>query len=133
MTYYWGFHPDIVGRQLASVEVSPDRERLKLTFMDGLTDIYQTEGDCCSETWIEHLTVPPDIEGATITSITTDPYDGRVATPEQEAESRAHHEYIDVLLVYQSVIATDRGEVIVEYRNSSNGYYGGSLRRVGSR
>jgi hypothetical protein len=127
--YGYGLNPALVGRTLANVEVSPDRERLALRFADGTSSYYDAEGDCCSQSWIEHLTVPPDISGAVITGLTEGGYiDGQEATPEQRAESAAHREWMDVLLVYQTSIQTDRGEVVIEYRNDSNGYYGGMLR-----
>jgi hypothetical protein len=33
----------------------------------------------------------------------------------------------DCIRVYQTSFATPKGEIVVEYRNSSNGYYGGWL------
>jgi hypothetical protein len=35
----------------------------------------------------------------------------------------------DVLSVYQTTFRTNRGDIRVEYRNDSNGYYGGYLQR----
>lgn len=129
MSYYFGngFNPAIVGRVLRSVEVSDEKTTLTLTFDDGSINRYVAYGDCCSETWIEYLTVPSDVNGATITEVPTDYVDGREATEDERAASLAHHDWIEVLTVYQSSIKTDRGEIIVEYRNDSNGYYGGSL------
>jgi hypothetical protein len=33
----------------------------------------------------------------------------------------------DVLAFYGCKISTDGGEIVIDYRNDSNGYYGGSL------
>lgn len=126
----WGFAADtnpLIGKVLARVEVSPDRETLIVRTGDGLTYEARTQGDCCSESWIEHLTVPPDIAGATVVGVKDTDFDGEPATDVQIAESEVHREYLDVLIVYQTAIVTDRGEVVIEYRNNSNGYYGGSL------
>lgn len=127
MTYWSGINPAIVGRRIAGVDVSEDKTRLTIRYVGGGRSEYEAEGDCCSESWIEHLTVPPDIEGATITGVGDGGYvEGRAATPEEVA-AYPKDCYIDSLEVYQTAIRTDRGEVIVEYRNNSNGYYGGWL------
>ena len=129
--YGYGLNPAIVGRTLAGVEASEDNEVLTLLYVDGTASRYRAEGECCSSTWIEHLTIPADIEGATITGISEGEYvDGREATAEEREAAGVARGYVDVLQVYQSAIQTDRGEVIIEYRNDSNGYYGGSLRQM---
>ena len=85
-------------------------------FRDGRTLTYTAEGDCCSQSWIEHITVPPDIDGAVVATYSETDIGER-------SDGRA-----GLLRLYQTAFQTDRGEVIVEYRNSSNGYYGGWLR-----
>ena len=132
MTYYGtDFNPAIVGRRLTAVEVSEDKSTLTLCYTDGTESHYRAMGDCCSESWIEHITVPADIDGASITGVSQSGYvSGRRATPEEYAKTEAERQYVDSLEVYHSAIQTDRGEVIVEYRNDSNGYYGGWLEQV---
>lgn len=132
-TYYGdGLNPNMVGRKLASVASLDGDTVLEVRFDDGSVSRYRVEGDCCSRSWIEHLTVPPDVAGATILRVTDS--EGVDATPEQVAESNArpeNREYgVDSLLVYQSAIETTRGAVVIEYRNDSNGYYGGYLKEV---
>ena len=104
----------LAGQSLASVEVSEDKERLVFTLADGRTMTYTAEGDCCSQSWIEHLTVPPDIAGAEVTGW------------RQQDMGQTEQDY-ETIKVYQTSFATPKGEIIVEYRNSSNGYYGGWL------
>lgn len=130
MSYYgYGFNPALIGCRLQGVTVKDDGTILVVSLADGRRNTYEAEGDCCSSSWVEHVTAPPDIDGATVTGVTEGGYiDGRDATPEEYDATRAKREYVDVLRVYQSSIQTDRGEIIVEYRNDSNGYYGGSLR-----
>jgi hypothetical protein len=79
--------------------------------------VYVPVGDCCSTTWIEHLEVPrlPPKKGALITA---------VEQIDMGSEDSKEH---DCLAFYETRIKTTAGEVVVEYRNSSNGYYGGSL------
>jgi len=113
----WGssFDPmPLAEKHLASVEVSEDKERLTFHLDDGRSITYHAEGDCCSQSWIEHLTVPPDIAGAEITGYA-------------ETDMGEFVEDYDTIRVYQTSFQTAKGEIIVEYRNSSNGYYGGWL------
>jgi hypothetical protein len=37
------------------------------------------------------------------------------------------HENPEVLAFYGCKISTDKGEIVIDYRNDSNGYYGGNL------
>lgn len=104
----------LADKTLASVEVTEDKERLIFTLDDGRTISYTAEGDCCSHSWIEHLTVPPDIAGSSV--------DGFA-----EQEMGETEEDYETIRVYQTSFRTPKGEVVVEYRNSSNGYYGGWL------
>jgi hypothetical protein len=78
---------------------------------------FVTYGDCCSETWIEHLEMPNNIIGATILDIEN------IDLPEKEKTIPAE----GVHKFYRTIIKTDKGDIDIEYRNESNGYYGGSL------
>lgn len=72
--YGYGLNPAIVGRTLASVELSEDKEVLTLIYADGTASRYRAEGDCCSSSWVEHLAVPADIAGSVITGVTEGDY-----------------------------------------------------------
>ena len=131
MDYYGMTNRRLVGCVIDSIDLDKGKDTLTITLVDGSRRVYTTEGDCCSQSWVEHLTVPPDIKGATITGIEELEEYGRDATPEETAKSDAEREYgVDVLRIYQTAIVTDRGEVVIEYRNDSNGYYGGWLRET---
>jgi hypothetical protein len=104
----------LAGQRLVSVRVSEDKEELIFALEDGRKLKYFTVGDCCSSTWIEHLTLPADIAGAEITGW-------------KEQDMGEFEEDYSTIRVYQTSFATPKGEIIVEYRNSSNGYYGGWL------
>lgn len=104
----------LVGKKLKSVTLNPSKDLLSVEMEDGATADYGVEGDCCSSSWIEHLTVPDDVAGATVVSV-----------DEQTTDSfQKDYESIEV---YETRIRTNRGDVVMEYRNSSNGYYGGYL------
>lgn len=106
-------------RDLLSVEVTPDKGRLIFKFVDGYEARFVAEGDCCSQTWIEHLEAPADVRGQRLVAVD----DARTLRTEDDP---VH----DCLQVYQTVFRTNKGETIsVEYRNASNGYFGGYLER----
>jgi hypothetical protein len=72
------------------------------------------EGGCCSHTWVE------SIEG---------PKTGKViAVEDTKLRSEDYDEDGDVIQFYSFKVTIEgKGYLDIEYRNSSNGYYGGSL------
>lgn len=104
----------LAGKPIESVEVQDDNTLLVFRLLDGRTVCYRVSEECCSESWIEHLTVPPDIRGAEVET-----YD--------EQELGEYQKDRETIRIYQTSFGTPKGEIIVEYRNSSNGYYGGAL------
>lgn len=113
-------------RPLKTAEVQNNKERLALTFEDGSVQAFDAHGDCCSHSWIEHLESPWDIEGALITGI--EESDGVRDSLDNVCVDGEHYE---CLKFYRTIFHTTKGDIVVEYRNSSNGYYGGSLDDAG--
>ena len=95
---------DMLNRKLVAVELSASRETITFRFQGGFARNFGVEGDCCSNSWIEHLELPNDVAGATLLSV-----------DEGGPITQDHPEH------------DDGGEIVLEYRNSSNGYYGGYL------
>lgn len=113
----------LIGRVIQSVTVSEDKEKLTILFHgDPQVMKFEVEADCCSSTWIEHLEQPIDVDGATVLSVEED------ASVDGPSDDR-----LEVIQIYKTRINTDRGTIAIEYRNSSNGYYGGSIEEVGNR
>jgi hypothetical protein len=114
---------NMIGKKLASVVLSDASGRVTFTFADGLERSFDVEGDCCSHSWIEYLEMPGDIAGATLLSV-----------DDSAPITQSHDEHDDdgEISVYNTSFKTDRGEIVLEYRNSSNGYYGGYLVDVNS-
>jgi len=128
----------MVGRTLARVAMSKAKgsdDRISFAFQDGSEAVFDVEGDCCSSSWIEHLELPGEVNGAVVLSVEdsdavdateNDALNPLGGTSDDEYRSREH----ESLQVYHTRINTDRGEIVLEYRNSSNGYYGGYLSEV---
>jgi hypothetical protein len=108
----------LIGRVLQSVSLDAERVRIRFDFADGSSSTYEAMGDCCSRSWIEHLELPANVHGARIMEVG--------ASGPVEVQDPDH----ECLQVYAEQLITDRGEVVIEFRNSSNGYYGGYLEEV---
>lgn len=111
---------NILNKEIAAV--IHDKYEILFAFADGTRQGFRVEGDCCSNSWIEHFDMPNNVVGATITSIEEHGIDAFEVAP-----GKAESEYIQV---YQTHFKTSRGVICLEYRNSSNGYYGGYLEAV---
>lgn len=106
----------LIGRRILGVTISTDQSSMTLALDNNEIATFYVHGDCCSNSWIEHHTIPE--LGGTVTDIdepTLDPHDD----PNYGVESW------ETIRVYHTAIRTTKGDLIVEYRNSSNGYYGG--------
>jgi hypothetical protein len=69
--------------------------------------------------WIEHLEAPDSVAGREIVEVT------------DEVMSREDDGDYECLQSYQTKFRLDNGETItLEYRNESNGYYGGYVVRL---
>lgn len=103
---------------IKEIKLTKDREHILFVFDDGKTLEAYAHGDCCSNTWIEH------IEHAT-------EYPAKVLKVETLEMPESHwkdgEEDGDYITYYGLSIKTDKGDIVIEYRNSSNGYYGGEL------
>lgn len=107
---------EIIGKKIDKIEVDAgDQETLVFTVGDEKL-IYQGYGDCCSETWFADITGVSALIGGTVTSVET----VQMAEVEDGRTRQEHDE------IYGYKIKTDKGYADIAYRNSSNGYYGGS-------
>ena len=135
MLYSLGFGSDmfkpLLGRKLTSVKLVDHGQRILFSFETGDAVGFAVEGDCCSSSWIEHLELPcDDVAGLEIIGIyedgTTDLTDDEAANPLIKSGTYEHREH-ECLVHYQTAFRTAKGDIVLEYRNSSNGYYGGYL------
>lgn len=146
----WDFGKfDCIGqRLLREITVDQGQDFITFWFQEGPEVIYDAEGDCCSRSWIEHVEMPDSVVGRKIVGYDEPDlptHDGHECDPTVDVnpagwslkklvgEERYREEYCkghDVLKVYHTRLFLDNGEsVTIEYRNDSNGYYGGTLER----
>jgi len=105
----------LVGKTCSSIEINEDKTTIKLICDDGIYFLNAT-GDCCSESWFDHVSIGPYKYPFTFSAIKEIEL-GKVMATRQEYDN-----------IYGFEFSTEQGSVLIEMRNSSNGYYGGFLR-----
>lgn len=100
------------------------------------TFYYVCEGDCCSTSYVEHWDgiaafMPKDGQLAKIIaveSISMDEVQAKINEEDKENEDTIYHD--NCISVYGLKFITTFGQSTLEYRNQSNGYYGGWMCRL---
>jgi hypothetical protein len=108
----------LVGKTVTAIYLSSDKEKIKFEVGGEEPIVAFTVADCCSITWIEAVEIPA--LGLPAKVIEMQDLDLSLLAEDD------HPEY-DYLQFYGVKLVTDRGELVIDYRNSSNGYYGGNL------
>ena len=109
----------LVGSTVQELLLSQDAT--EMTFVTDKGDFsFYCDADCCSESWINHINFVDALLGGTV--ITTDAVDMHSALG---VEPEATRQEVDQVLLHR--VTTDKGVCVIEFRNSSNGYYGGWL------
>lgn len=103
----------LVGHVVESVH--PGKETCVIETTKG-TFLLGADGDCCSSSWFEHID-DDGVAGGTVTAVEDSGAPDGWADPGQ-----GDHE---CLQFYFTTIKTTKGRLLLEMRNSSNGYYGG--------
>jgi hypothetical protein len=112
----------LVGKTVKELCINPARDVILFRCDDG--DFYfVTEGDCCSESWIEHIDDLDHLIGKKIVRVEEVSIDTDFPGTRQDVDR--------VYLVRLTVEDTYNEFWSFEFRNSSNGYYGGSLSSTG--
>ena len=80
---------------------------------------YETDADCCSETWFADIIGVDSLLGQEVIGIEKIPY--------WEPKDDRTRQDLDTAYGYK--LKTEKGITDIIFRNSSNGYYGGSIDR----
>lgn len=108
-------HP-LIGKTIIGMKIADDQQALLFVLDNDETLIARTDGDCCSHSWIEHVELPTEFPAKVLSCDDLDMNKEDVSNEEHEC-----------LTFYGYKIVTDKGDIVIDYRNSSNGYYGGSI------
>jgi hypothetical protein len=109
-------------KKIMAVEMASDKKAMRFMIDGGgaigaTAIIARADGDCRSSSWIEHVEMPAGGLPAMVLKVENIDLPG----------SSDDDENFDCLQVYGLKIITNRGDMIIDFRNASNGYYGGSL------
>ena len=111
----------LVGKTVDEISVSEDKDLI--AFQCNATKevfLFSAYRDCCSKTWIEEVTFDSGFLPAEIDSV-----------KEEEGGSVDHPEH-DHLQTYYIRLKSKKdygNTALITFKNSSNGYYGGSLEK----
>jgi hypothetical protein len=115
MTTFTRLHNEL----MTELAINEDNTVLRFTDCFGIQHHFMAVGDCCSQSWVEHIDGVEVLSSATITEMED------VGGDEDETLcNQDGHEYVKV---YFFKFKTTLGYATIEMRNSSNGYYGGEM------
>ena len=117
-----GVMEEIVGKNIAEAFINEDKKSILLVTKEGEKFYLNCDGDCCSETWIEHIHGFYWLVKSTIKSV-EEVYIGKVIPTRQDCDEL----YCLKIFMEQPKPWGSVSEFQIEFRNSSNGYYGGSI------
>lgn len=122
MSYRDSIADALVGKTITAYELGDGGESITFHTTDGDVALVAT-GDCCSRSWIESLDAPDALLGTVTAADEIDMPDlgniESIAFPQEWG--------VEEVSYYGLRITTERGQCVLDYRNDSNGYYGGSL------
>jgi hypothetical protein len=115
----------LVGKRINGLFIGDDAWSLVFRDINGRHYCFRTKNDCCNTVWFNHVngveTVLGEgnlfdiLRGAMVTGV------------EDKGWTEDREDGYDVIQDGFWTIATDRGYIDLEVRNSHNGYYGGSV------
>lgn len=106
----------LTGKTIKKVMLASDGKAMLFILENGGEVKVKADGDCCSSTWINSIELPAMGFPAKVISVSN-----------LEMPDHVYDEDYDVIQHYGCKIATDKGDLVIDYRNESNGYYGGNL------
>lgn len=111
----------LLGQIIRAVYVSDDQRLIRFFLDQGVEVVARTEGDCCSNTWIEEVLDVEQGLNSPVRAVED------LALPEALRYPTRHDYYEEEMRYYGCAIRTANGRMLIAYRNSSNGHYGGHL------
>lgn len=122
----------IIGRKFLSAEKLNDSS-IQIICEDGSFDV-TVDGDCCSSSVFYDLVVPPECVGEEIKSLIEGDDDGDryrirrepiLSNEEVFKKGFGEVSYMDSLSIWDIILKTNSGEILLRHVNNSNGYYDG--------
>ena len=116
----------LVGRKVSSFSLTAE----VITFETDAGPLrYRADGDCCSRSWFEGADAPDAIIGEVLVVDEVDGTEVWTDTDGNEVDQLARNAD-ELRRTYFYRVFTARGCCTIDMRNSSNGYYGGSVELI---
>ncbi len=117
---------ELLNKTITKVEIG--RDNTLLVFVTDLEERigYESEGDCCSVSWFSNITGLENLIGQEVLEVVA--REEWTAGEQTDAEELYKKEYgyePESLALYGWMLKTKKGTCDIEFRNESNGYYGG--------
>lgn len=106
----------LIGKTITSIKIADDKSAI-LFITNEKEIIAIAEAECCSYTWIEHIELP--VNGFPATVLTVEDIDLLI---DEEAKNNGYSTQF-----YGCKIETDKGTLLLDYRNESASNYNGYL------
>lgn len=113
----------LVGKIITKIEVEENGESITFYMEDGEFK-FNAIGDCCSSSWIESVEGQEDIIGHRVLEIVEHTIQAYDYEKDGAINKTPHYDHLQV---YTYDIVTSNGICTIDFRNDSNGYYGGWL------
>ena len=115
----------LVGKRINGLFIGEDAWALVFRDINGRHYCFRTKNDCCNTVWFNHVNGVAAVLGE---GNLFDILRGAMVTAvEDKGWTEDREDGYDVIQDGFWTIATDRGYIDLEVRNSHNGYYGGSV------
>ena len=112
---------ELIGKKIVAAYLNSEKTQIGFDLEGGERLLYETTGDCCSYSWIEDVSNEEYLAGARVVDVQDVHVEGI-------GVAESGDDYIQCYGV--TVVLEGRPAFLLEYRNSSNGYYGGSIERA---
>lgn len=107
----------LIGLTITAIWLAADRQAIRFDVEGGEPIVARCDADCCSYTWIEHIELPA----------LGFPFQVLHQDDLELPEDKWSEDNDQLIQFYGLKLSTDKGDLVLDYRNESNGYYGGSL------
>ncbi len=112
---------ELINKVIKKIQLdSKNQHVLKFTTSTNEELYYQTWGDCCSDTWFADIIGVQNLLDSQVNSVEKLEFDSQKIKPDGRCRQ-------EVDQYYGFKLITNRGFCDIIFRNSSNGYYGGSI------
>lgn len=109
---------NLIGKRICGIAVTDEGQSITFNDENEILYVYRACADCCSHSWIEYVEDPENLIMQKVIKI------------EEKDISKEETEEYDWLDIMSYDIYTEKGICKIDFRNSSNGYYGGALEIV---